>query len=126
MRSQEDCVSTHAVRTRWWRTHAYSLRLAWLFLSVMLSILWIGTFDRTDFGTNIIWLANGLVLAFLLLAPRWRWPLYLVFAFAAMFVGSIAIGESAGMSLLYNSLNLVEVLIGALLLKRKSTVLPTF
>jgi hypothetical protein len=43
-----------------------------------------------------------------------------------MFLGSIIIGESPGMSLLYNTLNLVEVLIGALLLKRKSTVLPTF
>jgi diguanylate cyclase (GGDEF)-like protein/PAS domain S-box-containing protein len=119
-------LPTKAARTQWWHSHAYAWRLVWIFLSVSLSILWIGAFDRTDFGTNIIWLANGLVLAFLLLAPRWRWPLYLLFAFAAMFVGSILIGESAGMSLLYNSLNLVEVLIGALLLKRKSTVLPTF
>jgi diguanylate cyclase (GGDEF)-like protein/PAS domain S-box-containing protein len=36
------------------------------------------------------------------------------------------IGKSAGMSLVYNTLNLVEVLIGALLLKRKSTALPCF
>ena len=89
-------MPTHAARTRWWRTHAYALRLAGLFVSVMLSILWIGTFDRTEFGTNIIWLANGLVLSFLLLAPRWRWPLYIAVAFLAMFLSSVAIGESAG------------------------------
>jgi diguanylate cyclase (GGDEF)-like protein/PAS domain S-box-containing protein len=119
-------LPTHAARTRWWQTHAYAWRLLWIFITVNLSILWIGTFDRTDFGSNIIWLANGLVLAFLLLAPRWRWPLYLLSAYAAMFLGSIIIGEPPGMSLLYNTLNLVELLIGALLLKRKSTVLPTF
>jgi diguanylate cyclase (GGDEF)-like protein/PAS domain S-box-containing protein len=95
-------------------------------VTVLFSILWIGSFERTDFGTNIIWLANGLILAFLLLAPRWRWPLYLLSAFAAMFLGSLWISESAGMSLLYNFLNLVEVLIGALLMKRRSTMLPAF
>jgi diguanylate cyclase (GGDEF)-like protein/PAS domain S-box-containing protein len=126
MRSQEECVPTDTVRSRWWRRHAYPVRLAWMFVSIMLSILWIGTFDRTDFGTNIIWLANGLVLSFLLLAPRWRWPLYVAVAFLAMFLGSMIIGESAGMSIVYNILNLLEVLIGAFLLKRKSTALPAF
>ena len=115
-----------ASRSQWLRKHAFALRLAGFFLSILLSILWIGTFDRTQFGTNIIWLANGLILAFLLLTPRWRWPIYLVVAFAALFLGSVAIGETIGMSLLYNSLNIVEVLIGALFLKRKSTVLPIF
>ena len=124
--SQEECVPNHAVSKRWWHTHAYAVRLAWVFVSVLLSILWIGTFDRTEFGTNIIWLANGLVLSFLLLAPRWRWPLYIAVAFLAMFLGSVVIGESAMMSLIYNVLNLVEVLIGALFLKRKSTSLPAF
>ncbi|WP_263354511.1 sensor domain-containing diguanylate cyclase [Acidicapsa acidisoli] len=119
-------MPTSASEKRWWRVHAFGLRLAGLFVSVLLSILWVGTFDRTDSGTNIIWLANGLVLAFLLLAPRWRWPMYLLVAFAAMFVGSVSIQESVGMSLLYNTLNLLEVLIGAFLLKRKSTDLPTF
>jgi diguanylate cyclase (GGDEF)-like protein/PAS domain S-box-containing protein len=119
-------VSINASAERWLRTHAFGLRLAGLFLSAILSILWIGTISRTEFGTNIIWLANGLVLAFLLLSPRWRWRWYLAVAFVAMFLGSIRIGETAGMSLLYNSLNLVEVLIGAFLLKRKSTDLPIF
>jgi diguanylate cyclase (GGDEF)-like protein/PAS domain S-box-containing protein len=119
-------VPTSASEKRWWRVHAFGLRLVGVFVSVLLSILWVGAFDRTDSGTNIIWLANGLVLAFLLLAPRWRWPMYLLVAFAAMFLGSVSIQESIGMSLLYNTLNLLEVLIGAFLLKRKSTDLPTF
>jgi len=97
-----------------------------LFVTVTLSILCIGAFDRTESGTNIIWLANGLVLAFLLLVPRWHWPMYVLVAFLAMLTGSLLIGEKIGISLLFNTLNLVEILIGALLLKRKSTALPAF
>jgi diguanylate cyclase (GGDEF)-like protein/PAS domain S-box-containing protein len=106
--------------------HAFALRLAYLSAVILLSILWIGNFDRTDFGTNIIWLANGLLLSCLLLAPRWRWKYYIAVAFVTMFFGSMWIGESASMSLAYNFLNLIEVLIGAFLLKRKSTSLPSF
>lgn len=116
----------NAARTRWWYTHAFALRLAGIFLTVMLSILWVGNFDRTLAGTNIIWLANGLVLAYLLLSPRWRWPWYIAVAFASMFLGSIFIGESPLMSLVFNTLNILEILLGALLLKRKSTELPVF
>ena len=119
-------MPANAARTRWWRTHAFALRLVSIFISVMLSILWVGSFDRTQTGANIIWLANGLVLAYLLLAPRWRWPWYVAVAFVSMFLGSIFIDESPGMSLLFNVLNTVEVLIGALLLKKKSTSLPSF
>jgi diguanylate cyclase (GGDEF)-like protein/PAS domain S-box-containing protein len=43
-----------------------------------------------------------------------------------MFLGSIFIGETPGMSLMFNLLNIFEVLIGAVLLKRKSTELPQF
>ena len=116
----------HAVGTRWWKAHSFPVRLAGVFLYVLLSILLIGNFERTAEGNNIIWLANGLTLAFLLLAPRWRWVPYLVFAFAAMFLGSILIGESPRMSVIYNSLNILEVVIGAMLLKRRSTDLPAF
>ncbi len=119
-------MPTNAARTRWWRKYGYGLRLASIFLCVLLSILGAGELERTASGSNIIWLANGLVLAFLLLIPRWRWPMYVGVAFVAMFLGSVLIGESPGMSILYNVLNLAEILIGALLLKRKSTVLPAF
>ena len=119
-------MPTETGKLLWWRRYGSILRLAGLFVSVMLSILCVGRFERTAGGSNIIWLANGLVLAFLLLVPRWRWPVYVSVSFVAMFVGSVLIGESPGMSLFYNCLNMVEILIGALLLKRKSTSLPSF
>jgi len=119
-------VPTSASGTQWWRAHAFGLRLAGAFLCVGVSILWVGTFDRNETGTNIIWLANGLLLAFLLLAPRWRWKWYLLVAFVAMILGSAVIHEPPAVSWLYNTLNIVEVLIAALLLKRKSTDLPIF
>jgi diguanylate cyclase (GGDEF)-like protein/PAS domain S-box-containing protein len=97
-----------------------------MFATVTLSIVCVGNFDRTASGENIIWLANGLVLAFLLLVPRWRWPVFVAVSFTAMCLGSILIGESLAMSLLFNVLNTIELLIGALFLKRKSTQLPVF
>ena len=112
--------------SKWSRRYAYPLRLVWLFTAVTLAIVCVGKFDRTVDGINIIWLANGLVLAFLLLVPRWRWPVYLAVSFLAMAVGSLLIGESLLMTLVFNCLNFVELLIGALLLKRRSTDLPVF
>jgi diguanylate cyclase (GGDEF)-like protein/PAS domain S-box-containing protein len=125
-RERNRAVPTATSRTLWWRAYGSLLRLAGLFLSVTLSVLCVGYFERTEGGSNVIWLANGLLLAFLLLVPRWRWPMYVAVSFVAMFCTSLLIGEPPGMSLLYNILNIVEILIGALLLKRKSTVLPAF
>lgn len=92
----------------------------------MLSIFCVRAFDRTPDGSNIIWLANGLVLAFLLLAPRWRWPMYVAVSFSAMFLSNLILGETPAQSLMLNSLNMVEIMIGALLLKRRSKDLPAF
>lgn len=119
-------MSKAEFRNRWWRKHALAVRLLGVFLTIMVSIVCVGSFDRTPSGENIIWLANGMVLAYLLLAPRWRWPVYLLVSLLAMTVGSFLIGETFRMSLLFNLLNTIELLIGALLLKRKSTQLPTF
>ena len=119
-------MPTNAQSKRWWHTSALSLRLAALFAYVYLSVIWVGIFERTNFGTNIIWMANGVVLAILLLGPRWRWPLYLSVSFLAMFLGSLEIGESFRTSMANNCFNIVEVSIGAFLLKRKSTDLPVF
>jgi diguanylate cyclase (GGDEF)-like protein/PAS domain S-box-containing protein len=119
-------LPTWRAKTRWGRKHSYALRLAGMFLCVTLSILCAPSFDKTTGGNNIIWISNGLMLSFLLLAPRWRWPMYIAVAFPAMLLGSMLIGEAAPMNLLFNCLNLIEILIGALLLKRKSTELPVF
>jgi diguanylate cyclase (GGDEF)-like protein/PAS domain S-box-containing protein len=97
-----------------------------MFVIVALSILCVGAYERTSSGTNVIWLANGMVLAFLLLAPRWRWPLYFFVGVAAMALGSFKAHETTEMSVVFNALNTLEILIAALLLKRKSTDLPNF
>jgi len=122
----EETVAKNEIRNRWWRKHALAARLISVFLTVTLSIVCVGNFDRTPSGENIIWLANGMVLAYLLLVPRWRWPLYILVSFLSMTAGSLLIGESFRISLLFNLLNTIELLLGALLLKRRSTQLPTF
>ncbi len=93
---------------------------------VTLATVFVQYFERSSYDVNLIWIANGLLLAHLLLAPRWRWPSYLATGAAAMVVGSLIIGEPWQMILLYNVLNLIEVMVGALLLRGKSTILPRF
>ncbi len=116
----------HLSQNRWWRRHAYAIRLVSCFFSITLATVYVKFFERSGPTVNLIWVATGLWLTYLLLAPRWRWPGYLIAGAAAMAFGSALIHEPWQTNLLYNSLNLVEVLIGALLLRRKSTVLPEF
>ena len=111
---------------RWWRKHAYPIRLTFCFLSITVATIYVKFFERSGPTVNLIWVATGLWLSYLLLAPRWHWRGYLVAGVAAMSLGSALIGEPWQTNLLYNILNLVEVLIGALLLRRKSTHLPRF
>jgi diguanylate cyclase (GGDEF)-like protein/PAS domain S-box-containing protein len=113
-------------RNIWWHKHAYASRLASCFIWITLATVFVRFFERSEPTVNLIWVANGLLLTYLLLAPRWRWPGYLAAGAAAMMVGSALIGESWQTNLLFNALNLVEILIGALLLRKKSTQLPRF
>ncbi len=101
-------------------------RVAWCFLSVLLSVVAVGLFGRGSDGANIIWLSNGLLLAYLLIVPRWRWPRYLAASAAGMILGSAIIHENWRMSLLFNALNLVETGTAALLLRRRSIETPRF
>jgi diguanylate cyclase (GGDEF)-like protein/PAS domain S-box-containing protein len=75
---------------------------------------------------NLIWVANGLLLTYLLLAPRRRWPAYLATGFAALLAGSTLVHDPWQTSLPFSILNIVEVTIGALLLHQRSTQLPRF
>jgi diguanylate cyclase (GGDEF)-like protein/PAS domain S-box-containing protein len=122
----EESVHTGAAKKRWRHRYGYAQRLAGIFCGVTLSIVSVNSTEQYPSGAHIIWLANGLVLAFLLLAPRWRWLGFSLAGFAGMIVGSLLSGESVSITLLFNSLNMVEILIGAFLLKRKSTALPVF
>jgi diguanylate cyclase (GGDEF)-like protein/PAS domain S-box-containing protein len=116
----------HLVKGRRWRKHAYAIRLTSCFVAITVATVYVKFFERSGPSVNLIWVATGLWLTYLLLAPRWCWPGYLIAGTAAMTLGSALIGESWQTNLLYNVLNLVEVLIGALLLRRKSTQLPRF
>ncbi|MGB6692028.1 MAG: diguanylate cyclase [Terracidiphilus sp.] len=98
------------------------VRLAACFLLVMMSTIGVGLGTQA----NLIWVANGLLLSYLLMAPRWRWPAYTVAAFLAMLAGSSLVHDPWQQSLGFSLLNIVEVMIGALLLRRRSTQLPHF
>jgi diguanylate cyclase (GGDEF)-like protein/PAS domain S-box-containing protein len=111
---------------RWLRSPGLAVHLAGCFLFVTLATVFVDIFERNGAGGNLIWVANGLLLAYLLLAPRWRWPVYLLTGFLALAFGSIFIHEPWRMSLLYSVLDIAEVLLAALLLRRRSAELPRF
>lgn len=72
------------------------------------------------------WASNGILLSYLLLAPRSRWPAYLTAGLAGQLAaGSLA--TSSPFSYLCLSLtSLLEVLIAAALLRGRSSQLPNF
>lgn len=107
----------------WLRAHRYAQRLAGCFLSVALTTAFVRIVPEAN---RSLWVANGLWLAYLLLAPRHRWPAYLSAGFAGQLIGGLILNSHLGINLLLAALNLAEVLLSALLLRRRSTVLPDF
>jgi diguanylate cyclase (GGDEF)-like protein/PAS domain S-box-containing protein len=75
---------------------------------------------------NLLWVANGLLLAYLLLAPRWRWGAYLFTGFLALSIRCVFARQRWSEFLLYDLLDIVEVAAGALLLRPRSILLPRF
>jgi diguanylate cyclase (GGDEF)-like protein/PAS domain S-box-containing protein len=106
----------------WLRKHGAVVRLAACFLSVGLASVFVGLAPEA----NLIWVANGVLLAYLLLAPRKRWTAYLCVGFAALVAGSLVVNPHWPMTLLLAVLNLAEVLISALLLRTRSSERPRF
>jgi diguanylate cyclase (GGDEF)-like protein/PAS domain S-box-containing protein len=106
----------------WRRRHAFAIRLAVCFVLVTLSTIGVGLGSQA----NLIWVANGLLLTYLLLAPRRRWPAYVATGFAGMLTGSALVHDPWQTSLTFSILNIVEVMIGALLLHKRATQLPRF
>jgi diguanylate cyclase (GGDEF)-like protein/PAS domain S-box-containing protein len=106
----------------WRRRYSFAIRLAACFVLITLGTIGVGLGSQA----NLIWVANGLLLTYLLLAPRRRWPAYVAIGFAAMLAGSALDHDPWQTSLTFSSLNIVEVMIGALLLHQRSTQLPRF
>lgn len=107
---------------RWQRRHMFAIRLAACFLMVMLGTIGEGLGS----SANLVWVANGLLLSYLLLAPRWRWFAYLITAFAALLAGCFIVHDPLLQGVSFSLLNIIEVMIGALLLRRRSNDLPQF
>jgi diguanylate cyclase (GGDEF)-like protein/PAS domain S-box-containing protein len=106
----------------WRRRYSFAIRLATCFVLVTLSTIGVGLGTQA----NLIWVANGLLLTYLLLAPRRRWPAYVATGFAGMLAGSALVHDPWQTSFSFSLLNIVEVMIAALLLHWRSKQLPRF
>jgi diguanylate cyclase (GGDEF)-like protein/PAS domain S-box-containing protein len=109
--------------TRWARQSGILLGFAGCFSAVIAATLVVGLED----SGNQIWMANGVLLAYLLLAPRWRWLHYLGVGFIAELAGGVLVHPARWrFYVVMAGLNVLEPWVGALLIRRKSTLLPRF
>ena len=113
-------------RARWSRRNGAALRLAACFFSVSGATFLIEIFEKWEPQGNMFWVANGLLLAYLLLAPRWRWPAYLSAGFLALSLRLLSMPGRWREFLLYSLLDILEVTVAALLLHPRSKLLPRF
>ena len=79
---------------------------------------------RSPAVADLIWPANGLLLAFLLPIARRYWTSYLLGSIAVNIAVHLAFGFSTGRTYLYTIANTVEVLIAAALLARRDGQKP--
>lgn len=111
------------VGARWLRRSRSFLKLAGCFSLVLTA----SVFVDIENGANQVWVANGVLLAYLLLAPRWRWIPYLCTGFIAQIAeGMIMHPYRWRTTVALAVLNLLEVAIAAFLVRRKATDLPQF
>ncbi len=105
------------------RLHKSHLHIAVCFLLEMVTSLFVGLAPQN----NVIWIANGLLLAYLLLSPRWRWKGYFVAGFLGQFLGGVlSAGPTWRFDMSLAALNMAEVAVAALLLHSQSRRLPSF
>jgi len=107
---------------RWSHKHGSSLRVAGCFSFVALAT----AFSGFQADIVLIWVVNGLLLSYLLLAPRWRWPAYLCAGLAAQLFGAALVYPHFAVNVLLATLNVAEVLMTAHLLRGRSSLLPRF
>ena len=109
-------------RTRFW------LQITGCYLLVLLSTCFGMLFSPVAQAANsrLIWIANGVLLAYLLLAPKWRWHWYLLAGFTAQISAMFLTHSLSQSTLLAVILNICEALLGAVLIRRRSSDLPRF
>ena len=103
-----------------------TLRLTGCFLAVALAAGFVAWLEHSDGVPLLLWIANGVLLGFILLAPRWHWPAYLGVGLAAEITATSAINGHWKLNLFLSTLNILEVTVSAHLLRRRSTALPEF
>lgn len=105
------------------RRHGFALRLIVCFAAMTTATLFVGLED----SGGLIWVANGLLLSYLLVAPRWRWAHYFAVGFAGELAGGLVLNPERWSSyIMLTCLNVAEVAIGAFLLRKRSLQLPRF
>jgi diguanylate cyclase (GGDEF)-like protein len=79
---------------------------------------------RTPAVADLIWPANGMLLAFLLSTSRRYWSVYLTSSILVNIAVHMAFGFSPGRAILFTSANTVEVIIAVSLLATKDNCKP--
>ncbi|HUX43350.1 MAG TPA: diguanylate cyclase [Terracidiphilus sp.] len=126
MRVQSGTVRSNGRLSRFRRRHGSTLSLLGCFLISVASAGFVGLLDARQDSPLVLWISNGILLAYLLTAPRWRWPALLTVGILGEFLGGVLLDHAIGPNLIYAALNLAEVLISAHLLRRRSLELPDF
>ncbi len=105
------------------RRHGLALRLSGCFGAIFAATVVVGLED----SGNLIWVANGLLLSYLLLAPRWLWKHYFATGFMAILLGGLAVNaDHWPKCVALTVLNIAEVAVAAFLLRRRTKQLPHF
>jgi diguanylate cyclase (GGDEF)-like protein/PAS domain S-box-containing protein len=105
------------------RRYGLALRLGGCFGAIFAATVAVGLED----SGNLVWVANGLLLSYLLLAPRWLWKHYFFTGFVAILLGGLAVNPDRWPKCIALSvLNVAEVALAAFLLRKRSTELPRF
>lgn len=111
---------------RWLRRNRLALNPFACVLTAALSTAFVVLNEPPEPVTDLLWIANGVLLAYLLLAPRRRWPLYLAAGLAGQIIGSAVVLHTWIPNSVSACLNVLEVAVSAILLKRGSRDLPDF
>ena len=111
----------------WMKKYGSGLNLAWFFLWILASSSLLSVFERDPVsGIDMFWIGDGLILTFLLIVPRNRWPAYFATAFVALFIGDALAQVPPILNCIYHTLDCLELYIIVALIRPKNSCLPEF